>query len=114
MVSLSEKAKVDINYMSELTGISNEKIKEDLDSIIFKVPSVLNEEQEEYVTADEYLSGNIEKLEVAKMSAAIDPKYQKNVEALEKAMPKELTASEIEVRLWGNLDSSRNLSAVSL
>lgn len=100
MVSLSEKAKVDINYMSELTGISNEKIKEDLDSIIFKVPSVLNEEQEEYVTADEYLSGNIrEKLEVAKMSAAIDPKYQKNVEALEKAMPKELTASEIEVRL---------------
>lgn len=100
MVSLSEKAKVDINYMSELTGISNEKIKEDLDGIIFKVPSVLNEEQEEYVTADEYLSGNIrEKIEVAKMSAAIDPKYQKNVEALEKAMPKELTASEIEVRL---------------
>ena len=45
--------------MSELTGISNEKIKEDLDGIIFKVPSVLNEEQEEYVTADEYLSGNI-------------------------------------------------------
>ena len=100
MVSLSEKAKVDINYMSELTGISNEKIKEDLDGIIFKVPSVLNEEQEEYVTADEYLSGNIrEKLEVAKMSATIDPKYQKNVEALEKAMPKELTAGEIEVRL---------------
>lgn len=100
MVSLSEKAKVDINYMSELTGISNEKIKEDLDGIIFKVPSVLNEEQEKYVTADEYLSGNIrEKLEVAKMSAAIDPKYQKNVDALEKAMPKELTASEIEVRL---------------
>lgn len=100
MVSLSEKAKVDINYMSELTGISNEKIKEDLDGIIFKVPSVLNEEQEEYVTADEYLSGNIrEKLEVAKMSATIDPKYQKNLEALEKAMPKELTASEIEVRL---------------
>lgn len=100
MVSLSEKAKVDINYMSELTGIINEKIKEDLNGIIFKVPSVLNEEQEEYVTADEYLSGNIrEKLEVAKMSAAIDPKYQKNVEALEKAMPKELTASEIEVRL---------------
>ena len=100
MVSLSEKAKVDINYMSDPTGISNEKIKEDLDGIIFKVPSVLNEEQEEYVTADEYLSGNIrEKLEVAKMSAAIDPKYQKNVDALEKAMPKELTASEIEVRL---------------
>lgn len=100
MVSLSEKAKVDINYMSELTGISDEKIKGDLDGIIFKVPSVLNEEQEEYVTADEYLSGNIrEKLEVAKMSAAIDLKYQKNVEALEKAMPKELTASEIEVRL---------------
>ena len=100
MVSLSEKAKVDINYMSELTGISNEKIKKDLDGIIFKVPSVLNEEQEEYVTADEYLSGNIrEKLEVAKMSATIDPKYQKNLEALEKAIPKELTASEIEVRL---------------
>lgn len=100
MVSLSEKAKVDINYMSELTGISNEKIKEDLDGIIFKVPNALDEGQEEYVTADEYLSGNIrEKLDVAKMSAAIDPKYQKNVEALEKAMPKELTASEIEVRL---------------
>ena len=65
----------------------------------FLAPSNL-EEQEEYVTADEYLSGNIrEKLEVAKMSATIDPKYQKNVEALEKAMPKELTASEIEVRL---------------
>lgn len=100
MVSLSEKAKVDINYMSELTGISNEKIKEDLDGIIFKVPNALDEGQEEYVTADEYLSGNIrEKLDVAKMSAAIDPKYQKNVDALEKAMPKELTASEIEVRL---------------
>lgn len=100
MVSLSEKAKVDINYMSELTGISNEKIKEDLDGIIFKVPNALDEGQEEYVTADEYLSGNIrEKLDVAKMSAAIDPKYQKNVDALEKAMPKELTASEIEIRL---------------
>jgi len=101
MVSLAEKGKVDLDYMSELCGHSIDEMIGELDGVIYKVPNVLNKDvKDEYITADEYLSGNVrEKLETAKLSASIDPSYQGHVEALKKAMPKDLSASEIEVRL---------------
>lgn len=101
MVSLKEKGKIDIEYMSQLCHHDVETMISELEGIIYKIPNVLEKTvKDEYVTADEYLSGNIrEKLEVAKLSAAIDPIYQKHVEALEKALPKDLSASEIEVRI---------------
>ena len=94
-VSLSEKAKVDLSYMSELSGKSEEKIAQDLAGVIFKNPVT-----EKWETADEYLSGNIRsKLKAAKSVAYDEPEYSINVTALEKVMPKELDASEIEVRI---------------
>ena len=94
-VSLSEKAKVDLTYMSELSGKTEEQITQDLAGVIFKNPIT-----KEWETADEYLSGNIRnKLEVAKANAYDNPEYAINVTALEKVMPKELDASEIEVRV---------------
>jgi len=101
MVSLAEKGKVDLEYMSELCGHSTDEMIRELDGVIYKVPHVLDKDmKDEYITADEYLSGNVrEKLETAQLSAAIDPSYQNHVEALKKAMPKDLSASEIEVRI---------------
>jgi N12 class adenine-specific DNA methylase len=101
MVSLTEKGKVDLEYMSELCGHSIDEMIGELDGVIYKIPHVLDSDtKDEYVTADEYLSGNVrEKLETAKLSAGIDLSYQSHVKALEKAMPKDLSASEIEVRL---------------
>lgn len=100
MLSLAEKATIDFDYMSSLTGFDKDKMIEDLHGVIYKIPNVNEPSIEEYVTADEYLSGNIrEKLKIAKMSALIDPQYQDHVDALTKAMPKDLSASEIEVRL---------------
>ena len=101
MVSLAEKGKINLDYMSELCGRSIDELVNELDGVIYKIPNVLDtDSKDEYVTADEYLSGNIrEKLEIAKLSAGIDPIYQKHVEALEKALPQDLNASEIEVRL---------------
>ena len=101
MVSLTEKGKVNLKYMSELCGHSIDEIVKELDGVIYKIPHVLDSDtKDEYVIADEYLSGNVrEKLETAKLSAGIDPSYQSHVKALEKAMPKDLSASEIEVRL---------------
>ena len=101
MVSLTEKGKVDLEYMRELCGHSIDEMIKELDGVIYKIPHVLDSDtKDEYVTADEYLSGNVrEKLETAKLSAGIDPSYQSHVKALEKAMPKDLSASEIEVRL---------------
>lgn len=94
-VSLSEKAKVDIPYMMELTGKSDTEITDDLVGVIFKEPL-----SEEWQTADEYLSGNVrEKLSVAKMAAEKSPEYEVNVKALVAVMPKDLEASEIEVRI---------------
>ena len=94
-VSLSEKAKVDLSYMSELSGKKEEQITQGLAGVIFKNPIT-----KEWETADEYLSGNIRnKLEVAKANAYDNPEYAINVTALEKVMPKELDASEIEVRV---------------
>lgn len=100
MLSLAEKATIDFEYMSALTGFGKEKIIQDLHGVIYKIPNVNEPHIEKYVTADEYLSGNIrEKLKIAKMSALIDSQYQDHVDALTKAMPQDLSASEIEVRL---------------
>ena len=100
MLSLSEKGDIDFNYMESLTDFDKEKIINDLKGVIYKIPNINNEEDEKYVTADEYLSGNIrKKLEIAKLSACIDPQYNYHVEQLQNAMPQELSASEIEVRI---------------
>ncbi|WP_278336285.1 DUF3849 domain-containing protein [Enterocloster clostridioformis] len=94
-VSLGEKAKIDLAYMSELTGKSGEELTGELAGIIFQNPVT-----EQWETADEYLSGNVrEKLATAKAFAENRPEYGINVASLEKVQPKELDASEIEVRI---------------
>lgn len=101
LLSLSEKAKVDLDYMASLTGFDTEKILSDLHGVIYKIPNATVPDREDvYVTADEYLSGNIRnKLRVAELSAKLDPQYEYHVEALKQAMPTELSASEIDVRI---------------
>ncbi len=102
-VSISEKACVDMPFMERLTGKTEQQIYQDLEGVIFLNPTYGfgGATSEKYVTADEYLSGNIrEKLEVARRSAELYPEdYSVNVKALENAMPKPLEASEIDVRL---------------
>lgn len=99
MLSLSEKGQIDFDYMYQLTGFDKEKMIHDLKGVIYKLPHI-DDEEDVYVTADEYLSGNVrEKLKIASLSAEIDPSYKENVEALKQAMPQDLTASEIEVRI---------------
>lgn len=99
-LSIGEKAKVDIEYMSELTGKDEDTLFNDLQGVIFLNPLNNNPNEPKYLMADEYLSGNVrEKLETAKKMAEAYPEYKANVEALEKVQPKDLTASEIEVRL---------------
>ena len=94
-VSLSEKARVDLNYMAELTGKDVDMVKEELTGIIFQNPLT-----DQWETADEYLSGNVrDKLETAKVYAESHPEYAVNVQALIQVQPKELDASEIEVRI---------------
>ena len=99
MLSLSEKGQIDFDYMHQLTGFDKEKMIHDLKGVIYKIPHI-DDEEDVYVTADEYLSGNVrEKLKIASLSAEMDPSYKENVEALKQAMPQDLTASEIEVRI---------------
>lgn len=94
-VSLSEKAKVDVPFMAELAGKSEEEITKELTGIIFQNPVT-----EKWENADEYLSGNVrEKLQIARTFAENHPEYTVNVSSLEQVQPKELDASEIEVRL---------------
>ena len=94
-VSLSEKARVDLDYMAELTGKDVDTVKEELTGIIFQNPLT-----DKWETADEYLSGNVrDKLETAKVYAESHPEYAVNVQALTQVQPKELDASEIEVRI---------------
>ena len=94
-VSLSEKAKVDLDYMAELSGKDADTIKEELTGVIFQNPVT-----DKWETADEYLSGNVrDKLETAKTYAENHPEYAVNVQALTQVQPKELDASEIEVRI---------------
>lgn len=102
-VSLGEKATIDMDYMMGISGKSENEIFEDLKGVIFLNPlyEYGNSYEPKYLMADEYLSGNVrEKLRIAKNSAELYPKdYKVNVEALQKVQPKDLTASEISVRL---------------
>ena len=94
-VSLGERARVDLAYMSELTGKSEEEVAKELARVIFQNPVT-----EKWETADEYLSGNVrEKLATARVFAENRPEFAINVTALEGVQPKELDASEIEVRI---------------
>ena len=100
-LSIAEKAKVDLSYMAELTGLSEESIADELTGVIFRLPAPVGEDgKPQFVTADEYLSGNVrQKLREARAAAEIAPIFEPNVRALEAAQPKDLDASEIDVRL---------------
>ena len=100
-VSISEKACVDMAYMAELTGKTGDELAAELQGVIFRVPGQVEKDgTPHYVTADEYLSGNVRrKLRQAQRAAQQDPSFAVNVEALTAAQPKDLDASEIEVRL---------------
>ncbi len=95
-VSIGERARVDLGYMAQLTGKSEADIVQKLTGAIFRIPGT----EAQYVTADEYLSGNVrQKLREAKTAAQSDAAFQPNVKALEAAQPKDLEASDIDVRL---------------
>ena len=95
-VSIGERARVDLGYMAQLTGKSEEDIVQELTGVIFRIPGT----EAQYVTADEYLSGNVrQKLRDARTAAQSDAAFQPNVKALEAAQPKDLEASDIDVRL---------------
>ena len=102
-VSIGEKGKVDLPYMAELLGTPEdfERITGELRGVIFKDPSEdVSDPEAGWQTADEYLSGNVRnKLQIAKLAAANDPAFEVNVEALTAAQPKDLDATEIDVRL---------------
>ena len=100
-VSISEKACVDMAYMEQLTGKTSEELADELRGVIFRVPGQAEPDgRPHYVTSDEYLSGNVRrKLRQAQRAAEQDPAFAVNVEALTAAQPKDLDASEIEVRL---------------
>ena len=97
-LSIGEKAKVDVPFMAELCGKTEQEVTEELAGVIFRNPVT-----QAWVTADEYLSGNVrEKLATAETFAVNHPEYQVNVEYLKRVQPKDLNASEIEVRLGAN------------
>ena len=101
-ISIGERGKVDIPFMAELLGKPGdyEAVTGELQGVIFRDPMGPDAPEIGWQTADEYLSGNVrDKLRVARLAAQSDPRYTVNVEALEKAQPKDLEASEIEVRL---------------
>ncbi|HCR82852.1 MAG TPA: DEAD/DEAH box helicase, partial [Lachnospiraceae bacterium] len=93
-LSIAEKAKVDMEYMAKLTGLTKEELADDLRGVIFPLSSTLDDDSPiNYVTADEYLSGNVrEKLHTAKLAARSSQIFRPNVEALEAAQPKDLDA----------------------
>ena len=96
-LSIGEKARVDLPYMEQLTGKTQDELVKDLHGVIFKVP---NSEPVSYAAADEYLSGNVRtKLIIAQAAAKDDPELAVNVEALKQVIPKDLSAAEISVRL---------------
>ena len=96
-LSIGEKALVDLPYMEQLTGKLQEELVQELQGVIFRIPA---SEPAKYVTADEYLSGNVRtKLLSAQAAAKEDPAYEINVEALKQVIPKDLSAAEISVRL---------------
>ena len=94
-VSIGERAKVDVPFMAELSGKTEAEVTEELAGVIFKNPLT-----DRWEASDEYLSGNVrEKLAVARQFAENNPEYKTNVQALERVQPKDLEASEIEIRL---------------
>ena len=98
ILSIQDKAKVDLDYMQQLCKIDKEEIINSLEGVIFKVPDYENTNN--WVTADEYLSGNVrEKLKVAEQFAKEDSSFNINVEKLKEVIPKDLTASEIGIKL---------------
>lgn len=113
-VSMGERAKIDIEYMSSLCHKSEKEIYDELQGVIFLNPeyNADNPTAQKYLMADEYLSGNVRaKLRFAKAVAKTHPEYQINVESLKKVQPKDLTASEIDVRLgatWLPVDVVEN------
>ena len=99
-LSLSERACVDMEYMCSLTRKSAEEIERELKGVIFRIPDVAGRKEPQFVSEDEYLSGNVrQKLKEAQAAAQTSDLYQSNVEALKKVQPKDLSASEISVRL---------------
>lgn len=100
VVSLAEHGGIDLAYMQQLSGKTQEELVKDLSGLMFRVPGMGTEENPVYQTAEEYLSGNVrQKLEQARQAAALDPVYRANADALAAVQPKELTASEINVHL---------------
>lgn len=98
ILSIQDKAKVDLDYMQQLCNIDKEEIIKNLEGVIFRVPNFENSDN--WVTADEYLSGNVrEKLKVAEQFAKEDSSFNINVEKLKEIIPKDLTASEIGIKL---------------
>ena len=99
ILSLSERAKIDIEYMKSLTDKTESELVKELEGQIFEIPGK-NIGESKYVTADEYLSGNVkEKLKIAKLYAKEYPEFEVNVRELEKVIPEDIKASDIEVRL---------------
>ena len=100
-LSIAEKARVDMDYMASLTGKTQEALADDLRGVIFRLPESVDENgSPRYVTSDKYLSGNVrEKLRESERALAVSDVFRPNVEALKAAQPKDLDASEIEVRL---------------
>lgn len=96
-LSIGEKARVDMSYMEQLTGKPKEEIIKDLQGVIFRIPAT---EPAQYVTADEYLSGNVRaKLITAEAAAKENPEFAVNAQALKQVIPQDLSAAEISVRL---------------
>lgn len=99
ILSLTEKAKVDIEYMKSITDKTEDEILKELEGQIFRIPNSLAEEKR-YITADEYLSGNVrEKLAIAKELAKGNPEFEVHIRELEKVIPEDIKANDIEVRL---------------
>lgn len=100
-LSIAEKARVDMDYMSSLTGRMPDELADELQGVIFRLPGPVGDDgKPRYVTSDEYLSGNVrEKLREAERALSVSDVFRSNVEALRAAQPKDLDASEIEVRL---------------
>lgn len=117
-LSIGEKARVDMEYMGQLTGKSEEQLFADLTGVVFLNPDYAEGVNEKYLPADEYLSGNVRsKLAQAKELAANNPQYQVNADALAQVQPVDLTASEISVRLgatWLNPDYYRQFTFETL
>lgn len=100
VASLAEHGGIDLAYMQQLSGKTQEELVKDLSGLMFRVPGMGTEEDPVYQTAEEYLSGNVrQKLEQARQAAALNPVYRANADALAAVQPKELTASEINVHL---------------